>query len=82
VAAQSRFNGPKITRRRTIDDIGLDILDTPYVTFRSGGIFGVQAMFRKDRDEELVGRFSKGQFLVLRCRYRRKLGNVILDHCE
>lgn len=65
-------------------DIGKDILQTPYVTFEvddKNALFTVQALFTRNRDENLVAGFSKGQRLEVVCRGDGKLVTIILRDC-
>lgn len=82
VAAEARFKDRWLRISGRIDDIGTDVLNTPYVTMkRPNDLFGVQAMFQRNKDEALVGAFSKGQSLTLTCKHSGKLGSVILREC-
>lgn len=83
VAAETKFKDRWLEITGRIDDIGTDVLSTPYVTMkRPNDLFGVQAMFQRNKDEALVGAFSKGQSITLTCKHSGKLGSVILRQCS
>jgi len=82
VAADSRYKGRWLEISGRIDDIGTDILGAPYITFEANGPWGVQAMFTRNRDERLVGTFTKGQSLTLLCRGSGKLLNILVRECS
>jgi hypothetical protein len=83
IAADDRYKGKLLEVSGKIDNIGKDILDSPYVTLSVGGkfqIMGVQAFF----DEASLSRLadlSKGQAVTLQCRCDGKFGNVMLKDC-
>lgn len=80
VAADAKFKGRWLEITGTITDIGTDILGSPYVTLHRR-IDAVQAMFTRNRDERLVGSFSKGQEITITCRGDGKLLNVLVRDC-
>jgi TM2 domain-containing membrane protein YozV len=80
VAADDRFKAKAIAISGTIDSIGKDILDTPYVMFDGRGVWGVQALFAKSQ-KAAVADLRKGQFVSLRCQGGGKLLNVLLRDC-
>lgn len=83
VAAETKYKDRWLEISGRIADIGTDVLSTPYITMkRPNDLFGVQAMFQRNKDEALVGGFSKGQPLTLLCKHSGKLGSVILRQCS
>jgi len=82
IAADKAYKGRWLTITGQIDDIGTDLLNTPFVTFRrSSQIFSVQAMFTRGRDEDLLAGFNRMQTITITCRGSGKLGNVIVRDC-
>ena len=82
VAADSIYKGRWLEISGRIDDIGTEILGAPYITFEANGLWGVQAMFTRSKDERLVATFTKGQSLTLLCRGSGKLLNVLVRECS
>jgi hypothetical protein len=82
VAADATYKGKTVEFSGTVESIGKDILDTPYLSLDAGSAtFGsVQAMFGRSDEAELA-RVSKGQRVVLRCTCSGKLMNVIMRNC-
>jgi hypothetical protein len=81
VAADEEYKGKLVRVSGTIEDIGKDILDSPYVKFEgTNSLFGVQAMFPKSAASQLA-RLQKNQFLTVQCTVTGKLGNVLLKNC-
>lgn len=83
IAADDRYKGKLLEVSGKIDNIGKDILDTPYITLSVGGkfqIMGVQAFFDDDSLPKLAN-LSKGQGVTLQCRCDGKFGNVMLKEC-
>jgi len=82
VAADQRYNGRRLRVTGTVDNIGKDLLDSPYVTFlwRQDSLGSVQCLFKY---ENSVARLSKGQRIrVIGECAGKTLGNVILRNCE
>lgn len=84
IQADNVYKGLWIKVDGTIDDIGKDVLDTPYITFHVGtnAVWGVQALFERGTGEAVVGSLKKGQYLTVICQVDGKLLNVILTKCE
>lgn len=84
VAADAKYKDKLLEVSGTIDSIGKDILDTPYVTLqgRQYSLFGLQCMFAKSDEAELAT-LSKGQSIVLQGRVSGELiGNVLAKGCK
>lgn len=83
VQADNAYKGKWLKVDGTVDDIGKDIVDTPYVTLHvnASGLGGVQAMFTRNKDESMIGGFHKGQYVEFVCRADGKLFNVLLRNC-
>ncbi len=85
VAADSQYKGHLVEVHGTIDTIGKDILDTPYVSLKASYNqydFGtVQCMFDKNSQSQLAS-LSKGTEITLHGRVSGKLGNVIVRDCS
>jgi len=82
VAADQRYKGKLLEVSGTVDIIGKDILNTPYITFRPDktSFTGVQAMFSKG-DEDQLAALKKGDQVRVKCRGRGKMMNVLMDSC-
>ena len=84
VAADQKYKGNLLEIMGTIDSIGKDILDTPYVILkgRELSLFGVQCMFSKDKESKLI-ELKKGQTLKVRGKLSGELiGNIIVRDCD
>lgn len=65
----------------TVDSIGKDITDTPYVTLQaSGDILGVQCMFDNQYKGQLA-QLQKGQQIRVQGTCKGKTLNVLLADC-
>ena len=64
-----------------VRSIGEGILGTPFISFRSAGVFSVQALFDESSLEQLAA-LRINNFVRVRCRCNGKLGNVILRDCS
>jgi hypothetical protein len=83
VAADRQFKGKRIRVSGRIDRIAKDIMDTPFVTLESdGSIFSVQAMFKRNRDENAIAALATREQIAMSCEVSGKLGNVILRDCR
>lgn len=81
VKANQDFKGARFRVKGTIDNVGTDILGTPYVALKTNNsIFSVQAMFTK-RDESRLANLVPGRSVYVTCRCDGKFGNVILREC-
>lgn len=84
VAADAKYKGKTLEISGVIDNIGKDIVDTPYVTLkgRELSLFGVQCMFGKT-DEPKLATLSKGRNITLRGEMSGELiGNVVVRSCQ
>lgn len=84
VAADAKYKDKLLEVSGTIDTIGKDILDTPYVTLqgRQYSLFGLQCMFAKSDEAELAT-LGKGQTITLQGRVSGELiGNVLAKSCK
>jgi hypothetical protein len=82
IAANQAFKGKSIRVRGTIDRIGTDILNTPYISLKTENvILSVQAFFAKS-DESALARLHPGQRVVVTCVCDGKFGNVLLKECS
>lgn len=84
VSADLAYKGKLIEVKGTIDTIGKDIIDTPYIALSDGSPYSferVQCMFTKEQETELSA-ISKGQSITLQGRMSGKLGNVIVRECR
>ncbi|MDC0719109.1 OB-fold protein [Nannocystis bainbridge] len=83
IAADNRFKDKLLEVSGKVDNVGKDLLDTPYVALSTGGkfdILGVQAFF-DDASLPKLANLSKGQDVTVACRCDGKFGNVMLKEC-
>lgn len=81
IAAGERFKNTKVRVSGTIEDIGTDLLGTPYITLATSGIWSVQAMFPRNAKSQLAS-LAKGQPQTVRCDSASKFGSIILRGCS
>ncbi len=82
VAADADYKGNQLEITGTIESIGKDIIDKPYIAIYAGhSFFMVQCLFTK-ADEPNLARLSPGMQITIDGRCRGKMGNIILDHCS
>lgn len=83
VAADAKYKDKVVEMIGIVDNIGKDILDTPYVILggSTASIFGIQCMFSKANEPQLAT-LSKGQSITLKGRVDGELiGNVVVRDC-
>lgn len=83
VAADATYKSKQVEIMGTVESIGKDILDTPYIALESyeyAIIDKVQCMFTK-ADEPQLATVSKGQKITLRGEVSGKFGNIIVKSC-
>lgn len=81
IAAEQRFKNARVRVDGIIDDIGTDLLGTPYITLKASDFWSVQAMFPRSAKSQLAS-LAKGRPQTVRCESVSKLGNVILRNCS
>jgi hypothetical protein len=82
VRADAMYKGKWIRVSGTVDSIGKDILDTPYITLEAGQLLmSVQAMFARS-DSNLLVSMNKGAHVTVTCKCDGKFGNVSLRNCR
>ncbi|MDO8649145.1 MAG: hypothetical protein Q7R81_05180 [Candidatus Peregrinibacteria bacterium] len=82
IAADDQYDGKTLAVSGTVDSIGKDILDTPYVALQTGNIiFSVQCMLSDDVEASQAATLSKGARITVVGRNSGKLGNIILRDC-
>lgn len=82
VAADGKYKNKNIRVSGVIDNIGKDILDTPYVTLKTNkNLFSVQCMF-DNSSEAVLATLRKDQELTMVGQVSGKLGNIILKDCS
>lgn len=82
VAADQQYKNQLVEITGTIENIGKDILDTPYISLAGDDIiFGIQCMFNKSDASKLVN-LSKNQKITLTGKVSGKLGNVLVKDCQ
>lgn len=81
VAADQKYKNKLLEVTGTINTIGKDLLDNPYISLVSNNpILGVQCMFDKDKASELAS-LSKGASVTLQGTDSGKMGNIVLKDC-
>ena len=85
VAADGKYKDKLLEISGTVDTIGKDILDTPYIAFQTDNQYEivnrVQCMFGKD-DIATLSQVTKGQKITLRGTGAGKLGNIEVKGCK
>lgn len=79
VQATERFKGRRMLVTGTIESIGLDIMDHPYITLGPTSVFRkVQCLFE---NKSAVSSLHKGQEITLRGECKGLMMNVLLGDC-
>lgn len=84
VAADQKFKGKVLEIAGTVNSIGKDIGNDPYITLKSGENFdfrGVQCYFDKSQESQLAN-ISKGQQITIRGMCSGLLGNVQIKKAQ
>jgi hypothetical protein len=84
VAADQRLKGKRFAVTGIIDSVAKDILDTPYVSFRSsdkGTFRGVQCFFKESEVPQLA-RLRKGNTLTIEGTCNGLMMNVLMKDCR
>lgn len=85
VAADAKYKGKLVEISGTVDTIGKDVIDTPFIAFATENqyeiINRIQCMFGSN-DVEVLSSISKGQKITLRGKVSGALGNIIVKDCE
>ena len=84
VAADAKYKGKLLEISGLVDNIGKDILDTPYITFQTEQyaiVNQVQCMFSKS-DEQSLSTLTKGQRVTLTGEVSSKLVTIIVKGCK
>lgn len=81
IAAGDKYEDEEIIVTGTIESIGRDLLDDPYVALETDNMIGsVQCMLAKE-ERDKAAQLAKGQNIRLRGKVDGKLGNVIVRNC-
>lgn len=82
VSADEEYKNKKILLTGSISDIGKDITDKPYISFRSNYIHGVTCYFSDDAIKA-ISKLSKGDKITVlgKCK-GLTLGSVIMSNCK
>ena len=85
VAADAKYEGKLVEISGTVDTIGKDALDTPFIAFATENqyeiINRIQCMFGRN-DVEALSSVSKGQKITVRGEVSGALGNIIVRDCQ
>ncbi len=82
VAADEKYKGKTIEVSGTITSIGKDILDTMYVSLKTGDIIGSVQCMLEDSELEKAAGLTQGQQITLTGEKPDYLMNVILRNCK
>jgi len=82
VAADEKYKGKTIEVSGTISSIGKDILDTMYVSLKTGDIIGSVQCMLEDSELEKAASLTQGQQITLTGEKPDYLMNVILRNCK
>ena len=81
VSADDKYKDKLLAVSGTVDSIGKDITDTPYITLSaSGDLLGVQCMF-DDQYKGSLAQLQKGQHVTIHGTCKGKTLNVLLADC-
>lgn len=81
LAADDKYKDKVLAVSGTVDSIGKDITDTPYVTLQANGdLLGIQCMFDNQYKEQL-SKLHKGQQIQIHGTCKGKTLNVLLADC-
>ncbi|OOC10032.1 MULTISPECIES: OB-fold protein [Thioalkalivibrio] len=82
VRAGQTYEDTVVAVTGTVDNIGRDIADTPYITFGTDNpIVGIQCMLAES-DAGLAASVDSGDRITLKGRVSGKLGNVVIRGCQ
>lgn len=84
VSADVKYKNNLIEVSGVVESIGKDILDTPYISLKTGGQYSitvVQCMFPKSAESALAN-VSKDERITLSGEVSGKLVNIILKNCQ
>ena len=74
IKADNTYKNRYVKMTGRIDDIGKDILDNIYVTFKASDFFGIQVYFN-DEDAGAVSDLDKGSTITVVCKVEGLMGN-------
>ncbi len=81
ISADNTYKGKLVEVSGTVDNIGKDILDKPYISLKTGEIIGsVQCMLDDDAIAE-AGALAEGTKVTMQGRVNGLLGNVLVKNC-
>ena len=84
VAADAKYKGKLVQVTGSVESIGKDIMDTPYITLKGDqyGINNIQCMFSKG-DESVLAQVSKGDQLTLQGTVSGDaILNILVNDCQ
>jgi hypothetical protein len=81
ISADNTYKGKLVEVSGTVDNIGKDILDKPYISLTTGEIIGsVQCMLDDDAIAE-ASALAEGTKVTMQGRVNGLLGNVLVKGC-
>jgi tRNA(Ile2) C34 agmatinyltransferase TiaS len=81
VSADNTYKGKKVKISGTIEDIGKDIVDAPYITLSSGEEFSAVTVQCMIDDHASVAALKKGQRVTVIGKVSGKMMNVLVEDC-
>ena len=82
VAADTTYKGKLLEISGTIDTIGKDILDDPYVSLKTGEVFGSVQCMLSDEAISQAGSLTPGTRITLQGRGNGYLLNALVKDCD
>lgn len=81
ISADNTYKGKLVEVSGTVDNIGKDILDKPYISLKSDDIIGSVQCMLDDSAVAEAGTLAEGTKVTMRGRVSGLLGNVLVKNC-
>lgn len=81
IAADGKYKGKLLEITGTVETLGKDIINDPYVALQSGELISSVQCMLKDGEETRAATLSKGDTITLRGRGASYLVNVLIRDC-
>ncbi len=81
ISADNTYKGKLVEVSGTVDDIGKDILDKPYVTLKTDDFLGSVQCMLDDAAIAEASTLAEGAKVIMRGRVNGLLGNVLVKNC-
>ena len=82
IQADSKYKGQLIRVLGTIENIGKDILDNPYIALKTDNIIGSVQCMLADGEEWRAAQLKKENSITLEGKLSWKLGNILIRNCK